>query len=57
MPIESPIKLGPNTYYFHGDLWTACELQERWGIAVEAVPDCPKSKDAEAHSPAGLARA
>ena len=57
MPIESPIKLGPNTYYFHGDLWTASELQERWGIAVEAVPDCPKSKDAEAHSPAGLARA
>jgi hypothetical protein len=30
-----PVKLGPNTYYFRGDLWTVEELKARWGIKVE----------------------
>jgi len=34
MPLEKPIKLGPNSYYFHGDLWTAEEMMERWGVAI-----------------------
>lgn len=57
MPLETPIKMGPNAYYFHGDLWTASELQTRWGIAAEADSNQAKSKDTEAHSPAALARA
>ena len=31
MPIEKPIKMGPNSYYFHGELWTAEEISERFG--------------------------
>ena len=38
MSIEAPIKLGPNTYYFHGDLWTAEELKHRWGIQPHDLP-------------------
>jgi len=34
MPLEKPIKLGPNSYYFHGDLWTAEEMIQRWGVAI-----------------------
>jgi len=34
MPLEKPIKLGPNSYYFHGDLWTAEEMMQRWGVAI-----------------------
>ena len=32
MPLEKPIQLGPNTFYFHGDLWSAEELRARFGI-------------------------
>lgn len=57
MPLETPIKMGPNAYYFHGDLWTASEIQKRFGIAVEAESNQAKSKDTQSHSPAALARA
>jgi len=34
MLLEKPLKLGPNSYYFHGDLWTAEEMIQRWGVAI-----------------------
>jgi hypothetical protein len=34
MPIDKPIKMGPNSYYFHGELWTEQEISERWGSAL-----------------------
>jgi len=39
------IKLGPNTYYFHGDLWTAEELKDRWGIQPKDLPS--EARDAQ----------
>ena len=45
MSIEAPIKLGPNTYYFHGDLWTAEELKGRWGIQANDLPS--ETRDAQ----------
>ena len=44
MPLEKPIKLGPNSYYFHGDLWTAEEMTQRWGIALAA--ECEEKNEA-----------
>jgi hypothetical protein len=52
MPLEKPIKLADNTWYFHGDLWTAEELNRRWGIVVE-----PGESEAHAHSSSTLASA
>ena len=45
MSIEAPIKLGPNTYYFHGDLWTAEELEHRWGIQLKDLPTATRAAD------------
>jgi hypothetical protein len=47
MPFDTPIKLGPNTFYFHGDLWTAEEIKERWG--VDAEHECQRT--ARGHNP------
>jgi hypothetical protein len=47
MPIDKPIKMGPNSYYFHGELWTAEEITERWGSAL--IPTCTSP---ESQSPA-----
>ncbi|HTC79562.1 MAG TPA: hypothetical protein VK657_13180 [Terriglobales bacterium] len=41
----APIKLGPHTYYFHGDLWTAEELKDRWGIQANDLPS--ETRDAQ----------
>ena len=46
MPIEKPIKMGPNSYYFHGELWTAQEISERWGAAL--IPSCTTPDTTEA---------
>ena len=43
MSIEAPIKLGSNTYYFHGDLWSAEELKDRWGL--EPNETSPQNSD------------
>jgi len=45
MPIEKPVRMADNTYYFAGDLWTAKELHERWGIEADG-------QKSEAHSQA-----
>jgi len=44
LSIEAPIKLGPNTYYFHGDLWTAEELKNRWGL-LQPNETSPQNSD------------
>lgn len=41
MPLERPIKMGPNSYYFHGELWTAEEITQRFGPAL--IPTCSTS--------------
>lgn len=43
MPIDKPIKMGPNSYYFQGELWTAEEISERWGPAL--IPNCKTTED------------
>lgn len=57
MPLETPIKLGPNVYYFRGDLWTAGQLHERWGIVVETAAGTANEEQAEARSREPLLRA
>jgi len=49
MPIEKPIKMGPNSYYFHGELWTAEEISERWGASL--IPSCKTEEKAHTTEP------
>jgi hypothetical protein len=58
MPLDKPITLGPNLYYFHGDLWTAAQLREQWGILVgSGQPDSEKEEAAEADGREPILRA
>ena len=49
MPIDRPIKMGPNSYYFHGELWTAEEITERFGPTL--LPTCKSEEKSQTCEP------